>query len=54
MSIGGEHTGIYSIPNPGGWNLIGRTETELFDLNRGDGEEAFLLRPGDRVKFIPT
>lgn len=54
VAIGGEHTGIYSIPNPGGWNLIGRTETELFDLNRGDGEEAFFLRPGDRVKFVPT
>ena len=53
VAIGGEHTGIYSIPNPGGWNLIGRTEVALFDLERGDGEDAFFLRPGDRVKFVP-
>ena len=53
VAIGGEHTGIYSIPNPGGWNLIGRTEVDLFDLERGDNQEAFYLRPGDQVKFVP-
>jgi len=52
VAIGGEHTGVYSIPNPGGWNLIGRTEVKLFDLSRGDGREAFYLQPGDRVKFV--
>ena len=25
IAIGGEHTGIYSTPSPGGWNLIART-----------------------------
>lgn len=54
VAIGGEHTGIYSVSNPGGWNLIGRTEVKLFDLDRGDGEEAFFLRPGDLVKFVPS
>jgi inhibitor of KinA len=52
VAIGGEHTGIYSIPNPGGWNLIGRTEVKLFDLGRGDDRQAFYLQPGDRVKFV--
>ena len=57
VGIGGEHTGIYSIASPGGWWLIGRTDTVLFseEAARGPGrEEAFLLLQGDRVKFIPT
>lgn len=56
VGIGGEHTGIYSIASPGGWWLIGRTETVLFseEAARGEGgEAAFLLRQGDRVKFVP-
>lgn len=52
VAIGGEHTGIYSIPNPGGWNLIGRTEIKLFDLQRGDDRDAFFLQSGDQVKFV--
>jgi KipI family sensor histidine kinase inhibitor len=57
VGIGGEHTGIYSIASPGGWWLIGRTETPIFsaDRARGAGEpSAFLLRPGDRVGFEPA
>jgi len=52
VAIGGSHTGIYSIPSPGGWNLIGSTEVRLFDPAKE--EEAFLLRPGDRVQFLPV
>lgn len=58
VAIGGEHTGIYPIESPGGWNLIGSTPVKLFDLaactaNGGD-RNAFYLRPWDRVKFIPV
>ncbi len=56
VAIGGGHTGIYSIPSAGGWWLIGRTDTRLFseEAARGSGEEtAFLIRQGDRVKFLP-
>lgn len=56
VGIGGEQTGIYPIASAAGWRLIGRTEVELFRRDRGLGEgseEAFLLRSGDRVKFIP-
>lgn len=52
VAIGGGHTGIYSIGSPGGWRIIGRTEVELF--TPGKGREAFLLRQGDRVKFLPA
>jgi KipI family sensor histidine kinase inhibitor len=51
VAIGGEHTGIYSVETPGGWNIIGHTSVVLFDHNAEDNE-AFLLRPGDRVRFV--
>jgi KipI family sensor histidine kinase inhibitor len=51
VGIGGEHTGIYSVESPGGWNLIGHTSVKLFDPSH-EGEAMFLLRHGDRVKFL--
>ena len=33
VGIGGTQTGIYSLGSPGGWNIIGRTPIELFDIN---------------------
>lgn len=53
VAIGGEHTGIYSVESPGGWNIIGHTKVKLFDPAR-QGAEMFLLRQGDRVRFVPT
>ena len=56
VAIGGEHTGIYSVESPGGWNIIGRTSLKLFDPDgRPDGDEnaMFRLRAGDRVRFVP-
>jgi inhibitor of KinA len=53
VAIGGEHTGIYSVEGPGGWNIIGYTQVKLFDSSR-DGAGMFLLRQGDRVRFVPT
>lgn len=54
VAIGGSHTGIYSIPNPGGWNLIGTTDVPLFAPTNESDNEKFYLHPGDRVKFIAT
>jgi len=58
VAIGGEHTGIYPVESPGGWNVIGHTPIVLFDPSRraSDHHEAgaFLLRAGDRVKFLPA
>lgn len=57
VAIGGSHTGIYPVPGPGGWNLIGRTDVRLFDPARATpGREAdtCYLQPGDRVRFVPT
>lgn len=56
VAIGGDHTGIYSVPGPGGWNLIGRTPVRLFDPARATPDDPAAmcwLRPGDRVRFVP-
>lgn len=51
VGIAGSQTGIYSIDSPGGWRLIGYTPLRLFDLN---APQPFLLKPGDRLRFIPV
>ncbi len=48
VALGGQQTGIYSIPSPGGWRIIGRTPLRLFDPQKTD--PAF-LRLGDIVRF---
>ncbi|HEX9108614.1 MAG TPA: 5-oxoprolinase subunit PxpB [Longimicrobiales bacterium] len=50
VGIGGSQTGVYPLESPGGWQIIGRTPLALFDPAR---EPAALLRPGDRVRFLP-
>lgn len=49
VAIGGGQAGIYPLPSPGGWNIIGRTPLRLFDLNR---DPAALFAAGDRVRFV--
>ena len=39
---------IYTFESPGGWNIIGRTPSKLFDINKKDTS---ILSPGDTVKF---
>jgi len=49
VAIAGAQTGVYPLPTPGGWHLIGRTSMRLF-LPSSDPPS--LLRTGDRVKFF--
>lgn len=51
VGIGGGQTGIYPLPTPGGWQIVGRTDIRLFDPTR---QPATLLQPGDRVRFVPA
>lgn len=51
IAIGGAQTGIYPRESPGGWRLLGRTPLTLFDPAR---QPPALLRPGDRVRFVPV
>lgn len=48
VAIGGNQTGVYPIASPGGWRIIGHTETKLFDPAAA---EPVLLRMGDRLRF---
>ena len=50
VAIGGAQTAVYPTETPGGWRLIGRTDAVLWDVAR-DGPA--LIRPGDRVRFVP-
>lgn len=49
VGLAGEYSGIYPRPSPGGWQLIGRTDAVLWDLER---DPAALLSPGVRVRFV--
>lgn len=48
VGIAGEQTGIYPLDSPGGWQLIGQTPLNLFDVSK---EDPCLLSPGDSVEF---
>lgn len=41
-------SGVYPRAGPGGWQLVGRTDTVLWDL---DADPPARLRPGVRVRF---
>lgn len=48
VGLAGEFTGIYPRRSPGGWQLIGRTDAMLWDVDR---PEPALLTPGTKVQF---
>jgi inhibitor of KinA len=48
VGIAGRQTGIYPLTSPGGWQIIGKTDWELFTPS---AEKPTLLQTGDRVKF---
>ncbi len=49
VGLAGEFSGIYPRSSPGGWQLIGRTDAVLWDLER---EPPALLAPGATVRFV--
>ena len=48
LGLAGPYAGIYPRASPGGWQLVGRTDAVLFDVER---DPPALLRPGTRVRF---
>lgn len=50
VGIAETQTGVYPVASPGGWRLIGRTRTPLF--NPAANPPA-TIAPGDRVRFVP-
>ncbi|MER6122580.1 allophanate hydrolase subunit 1 [Streptomyces sp. NPDC001795] len=51
VALAGPYTGVYPRSSPGGWQLIGTTDTVLWDHAR---VPAALLAPGARVRFVPV
>ncbi|HEY8294101.1 MAG TPA: carboxyltransferase domain-containing protein, partial [Micrococcaceae bacterium] len=48
VALGGIYSAVYPARTPGGWQLIGRTDARMWDLDR---VVPALVRPGDRVRF---
>ena len=48
VGLAGEFSGVYPRESPGGWQLIGRTDAVLWDIDR---TPPALLRPGMWVRF---
>lgn len=51
VALADEFTGVYPRHSPGGWQLIGRTDLVVFDLDRSPPA---LLTPGTAVRFVPA
>jgi KipI family sensor histidine kinase inhibitor len=49
VAIAAHYTAVYPRESPGGWHLLGTTDTPMWDLRR---ETPMLLQPGDRVRFV--
>lgn len=48
VGLAGEFSGIYPRESPGGWQLIGRTEVAMWDLDR---DPPALLAAGTTIRF---
>lgn len=48
VALAGQFTGVYPRESPGGWQLIGRTDAVMWDIDR---DPPALLSPGALVRF---
>jgi KipI family sensor histidine kinase inhibitor len=51
VAIAGAMTAVYPQASAGGWRILGRTDTTMFDPAAAPPAR---LRPGDRVRFVPA
>lgn len=51
VGIAESQTGVYPNASPGGWQLIGRTASVLFDVTKSSPS---LITPGSKVRFVPV
>jgi inhibitor of KinA len=49
VAIGGSQTGIYPAESPGGWNIIGNTPLDFFNVNN---EDPCFAKAGDQIQFM--
>ena len=50
VAIADEYSAVYPSVSPGGWHLIGHTDTTLWDVDR---RPPALIAPGTAVRFEP-
>jgi KipI family sensor histidine kinase inhibitor len=48
VGLAGPYAGVYPRASPGGWQIVGRTDAVLFDVER---DPPALLSPGATVRF---
>lgn len=51
VAIGGNQTGVYPNTSPGGWNIIGNSPINFFDISK---EKPCFAKAGDQIKFYPV
>jgi len=49
VAVADGQTAVYPLDSPGGWRLIGHTDTRIFDPSK---DPPTLIRPADRVRFV--
>lgn len=49
VAVAGRQTGCYGIESPGGWQIIGRTASNPFDVSKSPPSSVL---PGDWVSFV--
>tara|TARA_R110002049_G_scaffold309212_1_gene518706 strand:- start:31856 stop:32590 length:735 start_codon:yes stop_codon:yes gene_type:complete len=50
VAIGGSQTGVYPSDSPGGWNIIGNSPIDFFNVNK---ENPCFAKAGDGIVFCP-
>lgn len=50
VALGGEFGAVYPRQSPGGWQLVGHTGAQMWDITR---QQPALLQPGDTVRYRP-
>ena len=50
VAIGGNQTGVYPSQSPGGWNIIGNSPINFFDVSINT---PCFARTGDKIQFYP-
>lgn len=51
VGIGGNQTGVYPNVSPGGWNIIGNSPVNFFDVSL---QEPCFGKQGDKIQFEPV
>ncbi|MCF6295508.1 MAG: 5-oxoprolinase subunit PxpB [Flavobacteriaceae bacterium] len=50
VAIAGNQTGVYPCKSPGGWNIIGNSPINFFDIAKNP---PCFAKPGDKIQFYP-